>query len=345
MRLRQAAPRGAQRPCTREASCGRATRGDLGLAEGEGRAGGEGRGRGNEGSEGNRAHCERWNVWASAFECFMRKDVIKHFYACPPRKTPHIRAKRKQKKAPMSTAARGRACAPPGAAVRRLLLLLLLLGVVDVGSTAGREGVAAVGDGAAADGDGAELLAYARERAALCAGAQCAGAVVVGFANMGYSKFALNWVLSMRLIGLDNFVLVALDQRAHAYFSRLGVPSFYLASLGAGAEGSLHHNSGKFRDIMHIRLDCALVLLRGGLDVWLTDVDAVFNSDPFPYVSEAALGTNSAALAYDTPFLPSGKNSPLMVCCRRAHASMRLHVQQCATSRRARAPALAHMHR
>ena len=167
----------------------------------------------------------------------MRKDVIKHFYACPPRKTPHIRAKRKQKKAPMSTAARGRACAPPGAAVRRLLLLLLLLGVVDVGSTAGREGVAAVGDGAAADGDGAELLAYARERAALCAGAQCAGAVVVGFANMGYSKFALNWVLSMRLIGLDNFVLVALDQRAHAYFSRLGVPSFYLASLGAGGGG------------------------------------------------------------------------------------------------------------
>ena len=60
MRLRQAAPRGAPRPCTREASCGRATRGDLGLAEGEGRAGGEGRGRGNEGSEGNRAHCERW---------------------------------------------------------------------------------------------------------------------------------------------------------------------------------------------------------------------------------------------------------------------------------------------
>ncbi len=38
-------------------SSARVTRGDLGLAEGKGRAGGERRGRGNEGSEGNGAHC------------------------------------------------------------------------------------------------------------------------------------------------------------------------------------------------------------------------------------------------------------------------------------------------
>ena len=77
-------------------------------------------------------------------------------------------------------------CAPHGTRLRRRrLLLLLLLGVVGVGSTAGREGVPAVGDGAAAGGGGAELLAFARERAALCAGAHCAGAVVVGFSNMG----------------------------------------------------------------------------------------------------------------------------------------------------------------
>ena len=128
-----------------------------------------------------------------------------------------------------------------------------------------------------------------------------------------YSKFALNWVLSMRHAGVSNFVLVALDQRAHAYFTRLGVPSFYTSSLALDAEASQHHKSAKFRDIMHIRLHHCLVLLRGGLDVWLTDVDAVFQSNPFPFVSAAALGTHSAALAYDTPFLPSGKNSPLMV--------------------------------
>lgn len=100
--------------------------------------------------------------------------------------------------------------------------------------------------------------------------------------------------------------------RSHTLYAQ-GVPSFYTPALGERAEGSLHHKSSKFRDIMHIRLHSALVLLRGGLNVWLTDVDAVFNSDPFPYVTSAALGTHPSALAYDTPFLPKGKNSPLMV--------------------------------
>jgi hypothetical protein len=164
----------------------------------------------------------------------------------------------------------------------------------------------------AGNGDSA-LLEYAQERARLCGAANCAGSVIVGFANMGYSRFALNWVLSMRHAGIDNFVLVALDSRVHAYFARLGVPSFHATAFGDFAEGSQHHKSSKFRDIMHIRLHSVLLLLRGGLNVWLTDVDAVFNSDPFPFVTAAALGTHSSALAYDTPFLPKGKNSPLMV--------------------------------
>ena len=108
-------------------------------------------------------------------------------------------------------------------------------------------------------------------------------------------------------MGMENYVLVALDQRAHAYFTRLGVPSFFSAALGQDAESSQHHKSPQFRDIMHIRLVCVLALLRGGLDVWLTDVDAVFNSDPFPFVSASTLGTHSSALAYDTPFLPKGR--------------------------------------
>jgi hypothetical protein len=47
-----------------------------------------------------------------------------------------------------------------------------------------------------------------------------------------YSKFALNWVLSMRHVGVENYVLVALDTRVHAYFTRLSVPSFHFPSLG-----------------------------------------------------------------------------------------------------------------
>lgn len=31
----------------------------------------------------------------------------------------------------------------------------------------------------------------------------------------GYSKFALNWVLSLRLAGVENFLLIALDERSY----------------------------------------------------------------------------------------------------------------------------------
>ena len=61
--------------------------------------------------------------------------------------------------------------------------LILLMCVTNAGSTTGVEGVDRGGE---SSNTGAELLAYARERAALCAGAHCRDAVVVGFANMGY---------------------------------------------------------------------------------------------------------------------------------------------------------------
>ena len=66
-------------------------------------------------------------------------------------------------------------------------------------------------------------------------GIVCVLCVIV---NKRYSKFALNWVLSMRHVGVGNFMLVALDARAHAYFTRLGVPSFLSPALGNEAEGS-----------------------------------------------------------------------------------------------------------
>lgn len=83
--------------------------------------------------------------------------------------------------------------------------------------------------------DDAELLQFARAREQLCvAPTPCGGSVVVGFANSGYSNFALNWVLSMRHVGLENFVLVALDKRVHAYFGRLvrGLCADFLGACG-----------------------------------------------------------------------------------------------------------------
>jgi len=56
-------------------------------------------------------------------------------------------------------------------------------------------------------------------------------------------------------------------------------------------------------------------ITRAGIGVWLTDVDAIFHSDPFLHISPGY----EAHLLYDTPFLPDGEKSPLMVKTRHFH--------------------------
>ena len=73
--------------------------------------------------------------------------------------------------------------------------------------------------------------------------------------------------------------------------------------------GALHHASSTFMSLMHLRLSVVTHLLRRGLGVWLTDVDAIFNVDPFLLIR----AQYQAEFGYDTPFLPKGKDSPLMV--------------------------------
>jgi len=60
-----------------------------------------------------------------------------------------------------------------------LALLMLLARITPVGSTKDDTEITDVAAG------NSELLAYARQRAALCSGPHCADAVVLGFANMG----------------------------------------------------------------------------------------------------------------------------------------------------------------
>ncbi|KAJ1480293.1 nucleotide-diphospho-sugar transferase-domain-containing protein [Baffinella frigidus] len=207
-----------------------------------------------------------------------------------------------------------RGCLSRGSLVRAaaLILMSLLSSESSPSSPSDRSASVAFPD--------SPLAIAAAARSALCSSPPCGRRVIVGFSNMGYRKFTLNWVLSMRLAGVENFLVVALEERAHAFFVKHKVPSFFHPSLfeggGGGGEegrgvdqGPLHHSSGAFRDVMQVRLRAVLLLLRQGFDVFLTDVDAVFNSDPFAHVS----ASHGADLAYDTPFLPKGPGSPLMV--------------------------------
>ena len=182
------------------------------------------------------------------------------------------------------------------------LKALLLLSLVDF------FGMQCIGE-QIADEDPDPLSELVSAQASKCKHQSCKRSIILGFANKGYSKFAFNWVLSLRHAEVENFLLVALDEEAHLHFTRHHVASYYNASMGTTDAKSQHHGSKTFRNIMEIRLRYVVELLEQDFDVWLTDVDSVFNTDPFVFLD----ADSASELAYDTPFLPKGKDSPLMV--------------------------------
>ena len=105
--------------------------------------------------------------------------------------------------------------------------------------------------------------------------------------------------------------MVALDDRAHTFFKKHGVPVAYdpLAAVSGSGVDAQYHRSGGFMDIMHARIFHLVRILRAGYDVLFTDVDAVFRWNPFTVFRDE----NHVEFAYDTPFLPGSHNSPLMV--------------------------------
>lgn len=96
-----------------------------------------------------------------------------------------------------------------------------------------------------------------------------------------YRLFATNMVLSLRLAGVENMLVVALDEEAYAFFMKHRVPTFFDPNFAANSTAH-HHQSESFKSIMEIRLHYILQVLRMGIAILFTDVDAVFKSNPFP---------------------------------------------------------------
>ena len=103
-------------------------------------------------------------------------------------------------------------------------------------------------------------------------------------------------VLSLRLIDVENYMIVALDQASYGMkqqfcswthcivksqlafvpdlFQKHRINTYlYSAESEDGkfaSKGALHHESPEFMDLMHLRLSAILELLYSGLNVWFT---------------------------------------------------------------------------
>lgn len=148
--------------------------------------------------------------------------------------------------------------------------------------------------------------------------------IILAVTNYGYRDFAHNWALSLHAANVTNYALVTLDGDAHRDLVDRGIACFLLAPDNAGqnwpdpsallglasAGGDAHHHeSPRFMNLMHLRLRMLVAMLRHGMNVWVTDVDAYFRGDPFAPCTD----DHDLYVVYDTPYLPESSDTPLMV--------------------------------
>jgi len=120
------------------------------------------------------------------------------------------------------------------------------------------------------------------------------GVIVLAFADKGYRDTALNWVASLEAVAVTNYVLVCLDSESHEFYTQVGVPSVRLPEPSACAditktELSVVRISEQQREVrLSIvwlrRIMIVSRLLNAGVDVVLSDVDAVWVTDALTFL-------------------------------------------------------------
>lgn len=112
--------------------------------------------------------------------------------------------------------------------------------------------------GASAD---ALLIAAARERAV-------DRTVVIAFANWHYADVLMNWLVSLALQQVDNYLVIALDRRLHQLLTGHGIPCV------------LREMTGDLGDLWVARVRVFAALCAAGIDFIHSDVDAIWLRDP-----------------------------------------------------------------
>lgn len=97
--------------------------------------------------------------------------------------------------------------------------------------------------------------------------------VIIAFANGQYDLVLRNWVSAARNCGVDNFLVIALDQATEDLCLRLGRPYY-----------RLYIREGDFKELMRARVRMFRDLSALGVDFINTDIDAIWLEDPQPYL-------------------------------------------------------------
>lgn len=100
------------------------------------------------------------------------------------------------------------------------------------------------------------------------------GTVVIVVTARGSYDVIINWCISMRRLHLSNYFLVAMDDEAHDFFQRRNAPVVQVTTLKSGHKVSRS-------DVWIERTFVAYMILKEGINVLVSDADAVMMKSPF----------------------------------------------------------------
>eukprot|EP00960_Hanusia_phi_P047056 758187-Hanusia_phi.AAC.2 len=106
--------------------------------------------------------------------------------------------------------------------------------------------------------------------------------IAITFSNSGYLNYCLNWLHHVRNVGVENYLIFALD--AEAYDSLKGEANvFYDPRLDEGKieRRATDFGSDPFKKIVHLKPTLTLRVLELGFHLLLSDADVVWFKDPF----------------------------------------------------------------
>mmetsp|Transcript_6417 Transcript_6417/g.16768 ORF Transcript_6417/g.16768 Transcript_6417/m.16768 type:complete len:609 (+) Transcript_6417:1-1827(+) len=115
-----------------------------------------------------------------------------------------------------------------------------------------------------------------------------------------------NWMHHVKRLGVDNYVLAALDERTYQFCVQAGYPSAALPpATGAAAKPKAGKGEASYYRMDHelfLRMgvqkaDLLGAFVRAGYDVLLSDLDVAWLSDPRPYLDPATAPDRAALMA------------------------------------------------
>ena len=107
--------------------------------------------------------------------------------------------------------------------------------------------------------------------------------IAITFTNKGYMDYVLNWLSYVEELGVDNYLIFALDSEAHQGLEQRGAHVFYDASLDKGKidRAATDFGTDSFKKIVHLKPTLTLRVLELGFSLLLSDADVIWFQDPF----------------------------------------------------------------